>query len=97
MITQNRGQLCSRQFGDPSRDLFERLIIWREDGEIGCSVNCFHKASGLQGSRSTRQSTENSSDGDWSWDCQNSVDDVDQATVKFDILPKSVGSLSRKP
>lgn len=51
MIAKDRRQLRCRQSRDLTRDFSERLIIWREDSQIRCGVNCINQARRLQGFR----------------------------------------------
>ena len=89
MIAENLRHLLSRKFGELSRYFSECRIIWCKDGQIRFRVNGLDQVHGLQGSHNACQSTSKGGDRNWRWNRQHTVDDVDQAAVKINVLPES--------
>lgn len=86
MVAEDIRQLLDREFRDCWAKFAECRIVGCKHGEIRRGVDSLRQTRRLQRGCKVRQSSKSGGGINTSWDCQNFVDNVYQATVEFNIL-----------
>jgi hypothetical protein len=86
MVLQDGSGFFGGEIAQGGADVLERFVVWGEDGQVGGGVDCFCEVGCVDCTEESAKTGFLGDGADVRRDCEEAVDDVDDAAVECNVL-----------